>query len=142
MSTVSKVCPVVFRDASMQQILAFEHPRAGVQLVKGFIEPGESPGAAALRELQEESGIANTGVVQDLGAFESGHHGHVWSLQLCTYPHKLPETWTHHCANDGGYDFRFFWHDVNQPPGDNWRPHYRRALETIRERTRPFRWRG
>ena len=142
MSAVSKVCPVVFRDASMQQILAFEHPRSGVQLVKGFIEPGESPRAAALRELQEESGIDNTGVVQDLGAFESGHRGHVWSLQLCTFPHKLPETWTHHCANDGGYDFRFFWHDVNQDPGDNWRPHYRRALEAIRERTRPFRWRG
>jgi len=34
MSTVDKVCPVVFRDASMRQILAFEHPRAGVQLVK------------------------------------------------------------------------------------------------------------
>ena len=142
MSAVSKVCPVVFRDASMQQILAFEHPRSGVQLVKGFIEPGESPRAAALRELQEESGIDNTGVVQDLGAFESGHRGHVWSLQLCTFPHKLPETWTHHCANDGGYDFRFFWHDVNQDPGESWRPHYRRALEAIRERTRPFRWRG
>ena len=142
MSTVSKVCPVVFRDASMQQILAFEHPRAGVQLVKGFIEPGESVRAAALRELQEESGIEDTGVMQDLGAFESGHRGYVWSLQLCTFPHKLPETWTHHCANDGGYDFRFFWHDVNQDPGESWRPHYRRALEAIRERTRAFRWRG
>ena len=54
----------------------------------------------------------------------------------------LPETWTHHCAEDGGYDFRFFWHDVNQDPGEKWRPHYRRALEAIRERTRALRWRG
>jgi hypothetical protein len=27
MSRIDKVCPVVFRDASMRQILAFEHPR-------------------------------------------------------------------------------------------------------------------
>jgi hypothetical protein len=31
MSTVDKVCPVVFRDASMQQILAFEHPKSGAR---------------------------------------------------------------------------------------------------------------
>ena len=65
MSTVDKVCPVVFRDASMRQILAFEHPREGVQLVKGGIEPDE-----------------------------------------------------------------------------NWKEQYRRALEAIRERTVPLRWRG
>ena len=133
---------MVFRDASMRQILAFEHPKAGVQLVKGRIEPGESVRAAALRELQEESGIADTGIAEDLGTLESGHRGHVWSLQLCTFPRRLPETWTHHCADDGGYDFRFFWHDVEQTPDEKWRPHYRRALEAIRERTRPLRWRG
>jgi 8-oxo-dGTP pyrophosphatase MutT (NUDIX family) len=142
MNMADKVCPVVFRDASMRQILAFEHPRAGVQLVKGYIEPGESVRAAALRELAEESGIADFGIAEDLGTFDSEHHGHVWSLQLCTFPRPLPETWTHHCAEDGGYDFRFFWYDLHQPPGGNWRPHYRRALEAIRERTRALRWRG
>jgi 8-oxo-dGTP pyrophosphatase MutT (NUDIX family) len=141
-STIDKVCPVVFRDASMRQILAFEHPRAGLQLVKGFIEPGESTRAAALRELAEESGIADSGIAQDLGAFESGHHGYTWSLQLCTFPRPLPETWTHHCANDGGYDFRFFWHDLQEEAGETWRPHYRRALAEIRQRTRALRWRG
>ena len=114
MSTIDKVCPVVFRDASMRQILAFEHPRRGVQLVKGGVEPGESVRAAALRELEEESGIGQSGVVADLGTWESGHHGHVWSLQLCTFPGRMPERWTHHCAEDGGYDFRFFWHDMDQ----------------------------
>ena len=142
MNMADKVCPVVFRDASMRQILAFEHPRAGVQLVKGYIEPGETVCAAALRELAEESGIADFGIAEDLGTFDSEHHGHVWSIQLCTFPQHLPETWTHHCAEDGGYDFRFFWHDVSQPPGEHWRPHYRRALNAIRERTRALRWRG
>jgi len=142
MSRVDKVCPVVFRDASRRQILAFEHPQTGAQLVKGFIEPGESPRAAALRELEEESGIGDTAIAQDLGTWESGHRGHVWSLQLCTFPRSLPETWTHHCADDGGFDFRFFWQDVNQAPGGNWRPQYQRALAAIRERTRALRWRG
>jgi 8-oxo-dGTP pyrophosphatase MutT (NUDIX family) len=65
MNTADKVCPIVFRDVSMRQILAFEHPRAGVQLVKGYIEPGETVRAAALRELAEESGIADFGVMPE-----------------------------------------------------------------------------
>jgi 8-oxo-dGTP pyrophosphatase MutT (NUDIX family) len=139
---LDKVCPVVFRDASMQQILAFAHPLAGVQLVKGGIEPGESVRAAALRELEEEAGLTNTGIAYDLGTWDSEHKGHVWSLQLCTFTPTLPESWIHHCADDGGHDLRFFWHDVNREASDNWRPPYRRALETIRVRTRPLRWRG
>ena len=142
MSTVDKVCPVVFRDPSMRQILAFEHPREGVQLVKGGVEPGESVRAAALRELEEESGIGDSGIVADLGTLEPGQDGHVWSLQLCTFPRQLPESWTHHCVDDGGQDFRFFWHDVNEKPGPGWQEQFRRALDAIRERSRPHRWRG
>ena len=52
MNFADKACPVVFRDSSLQQILAFEHPKAGLQLVKGRIEPGENARAAALRELR------------------------------------------------------------------------------------------
>jgi 8-oxo-dGTP pyrophosphatase MutT (NUDIX family) len=142
MNVPHKACPVLFRDASMRQILAFEHPQAGLQLVKGVIEPGENARAAALRELEEESGIGDAGIVEDLGTFDSEHKGHVWSLQLCTFKPRLPDKWTHHCADDGGFDFNFFWHDVHDEPGDEWAPQYRRALETIRERTRPLRWRG
>jgi 8-oxo-dGTP pyrophosphatase MutT (NUDIX family) len=132
----------VFRDASLRHILAFEHPEAGVQLVKGGIEPGESVREAALRELQEEAGIANTGIAQDLGTWNPGHGDHVWSLQLCTFTPTLPESWVHHCADDGGHDLKFFWHDVSRDPDESWGPHYRSALQTIRERTRPLRWRG
>jgi 8-oxo-dGTP pyrophosphatase MutT (NUDIX family) len=142
MSFADKAVPVVFRDSSMRQILAFEHPTSGVQLVKGRIEPGENARAAALRELQEEAGIANTAIASDLGTWHSGHKGHIWSLLLCTFRPELPESWTHHCAEDGGYDFRFFWHDLAEEPGEQWRPQYRRALEAIRERTRALRWRG
>jgi len=142
MSKVDKVCPVVFRDPSMRQILAFEHPLEGAQLVKGGIERGESLRAAALRELEEESGITDAGIAEDLGIWDSGYHGHVWSLQLCTVPRRLPDSWTHHCADDGGQDFRFFWHDLHVKPGTNWQEHYRRALEAIWDRTRALRGRG
>jgi 8-oxo-dGTP pyrophosphatase MutT (NUDIX family) len=136
-----KACPVLFRDSSMRQILAFEHPVAGVQLVKGGIESGEDARAAALRELEEEAGIRNVSIARDLGTWNAGHHGHVWSLQLCTYQPSLPASWTHHCIDDGGHDLRFFWHDVHDR-ADHWAPLFRRALETIRERTRFLKWRG
>ena len=142
MTLADKACPVVFRDSSMRHILAFEHPRAGLQIVKGRIEPGEAAPAAALRELAEESGIANTAIARALGVWHSAHKGHIWSLQLCTFAPALPESWTHYCEDDGGVDFRFFWHDLADQPSDRWRPQYRRALDEIRQRTRPLRWRG
>jgi 8-oxo-dGTP pyrophosphatase MutT (NUDIX family) len=141
-SLADKACPVVFRDSSMRQILAFEHPDGDLQLVKGTIEAGEDACDAALRELEEEAGIADISIARDLGTWNSGHNGHVWSLQLCTYPRHLPERWTHRCEDDGGQDYRFFWHDVTREPGQGWADQYLRALATIRERSRPLRWRG
>lgn len=142
MRFADKACPVVFRDASMRQILAFEHPVAGVQLVKGRIEPGEDARAAALRELNEEAGISETMIAEDLGTWQSPHKGDIWSLHLCTFSPSLPERWTHLCEDDGGYEFKFFWHDVNEEFDDKWSPQYRHALEEIRQRTRALRWRG
>lgn len=137
-----KACPVVFRDSSMRQILAFEHPTDGVQLVKGRIESGEDGRAAALRELREEAGIANTSIAKDLGIWNSGYEGQVWSLHLCTYLPDAPEVWTHYCQDDGGHALKFFWHDVHTEAGNGWAPVYRRALAEIRSRTRPLLWRG
>ena len=48
-----KACPVVIRHPAAPEILAFEHPLAGLQLVKGSIEPNETAAAAAVRELYE-----------------------------------------------------------------------------------------
>jgi 8-oxo-dGTP pyrophosphatase MutT (NUDIX family) len=136
-----KACPVMFRDSSMRQILAFEHPVSGLQLVKGGIQRGEDARSAALRELKEEAGIVNTSIARDLGTWNSGDNGHVWSLQLCTYSPGLPETWTHHCEDDGGHDLKFFWQDVHRV-SQEWPDLYQRALATIRERARVLRWRG
>lgn len=141
-SIADKACPVVFRDSSLRQILAFEHPQDGLQLIKGTIEPGEDAHTAALRQLEEEAGICDIAIARDLGTWHSGHNEQVWSLQLCTFSPYLPECWTHHCPDDGGHDLRFFWHDVNAEAGNSWHPQFRRALAVIRERARPLRWRG
>lgn len=132
--TPTKACPVVLRTVQNHlEILAFEHPLAGLQLIKGTIEAGEHPADAAVRELHEESGIEGVAAV-DLGLWESGYEGQVWSLHLCQVAHPLPDTWVHHTQDDGGHDFRFFWHPLDQVPSDRWHRLFRDALSTISER--------
>src|SRR5215472_11631901 len=118
----TKACPVVFRDSTASRILVFRHPSAGIQLVKGTIEPGESPSDAALRELHEEAGIADATVCRDLGLWDAGFDGQVWSLQLCATLTALPECWSHHCPDDGGMELYFFWHDLHADPSEEWHP--------------------
>ena len=40
MNFADKACPVVFRDPSLQQILAFEHPEAGRAIGQGTHRAG------------------------------------------------------------------------------------------------------
>ena len=115
--------------------MVFEHPAAGIQLVKGTIQPGEHPADAALRELREESGIADALISRDLGLWDAEFDGQIWSLQLCIVPRALPEGWHHRCEDDGGLDLRFFWHSLEAEPSENWHPLFRRALEAIRIRS-------
>ncbi|MFO1396506.1 MAG: NUDIX domain-containing protein [Burkholderiales bacterium] len=129
----NKVCPVIFRRrGSIVEVLAFEHPLAGCQLVKGTIEAGESVEAAALRELAEETGIEAASVVRYLGTWCSGFEGQVWAFVECT-PAKLPpESWVHHAPDDGGHSFRFFWHVLGEPPNaEQWHTLYRGALSFV-----------
>jgi hypothetical protein len=130
-----KACPVVFRDSSMREILAFEDPHTGLQLVMADIGSGEDAGTAALRELEQGAGLANMAIARDLGTWSSGHNGQLWSLQLCTYRPKLADSWMHQ-------ERRFQWHDMHRVPGQVWADQYQRALAAIRERARALRWRG
>lgn len=128
-----KACPVVLCFAQRPRILLFRHPQAGVQLVKGTIERGETPAQAALRELAQESGIENATIAQDLGCWESGHHGQVWSFQLCEVREPLPERWFHQTLDDQGHVFEFFWASLDELPYDDCRPVFRRALGFLDE---------
>src|SRR3989441_7132421 len=59
---------VVFRrDGGAPRILLLKHSSGKWMLPKGTIEEGETPEAVALREVREETGIANVRVVADLG---------------------------------------------------------------------------
>lgn len=66
---IDKVCPVVLRKQN-QELLLFQHPLAGIQLVKGTVETfDESYITAAKRELAEESGITK---LSPLGIYAHG----------------------------------------------------------------------
>ena len=126
----TKACPVVIRKKNVHEILAFEHPLAGMQLVKGTIEPGESSAQAALRELYEESGVSSSTVTADLGAWASGFENQIWSFQLCKVG-DLPDSWLHRTADDGGHNFKFFWHPILQTPTRQWHWVYRDAISYL-----------
>jgi len=128
----SKACAVVLRDASAEySILAFRHPLAGCQLVKGTIEVSESPQQAAVRELLEEAGVAAV-AFSELGTWDSEFENQVWSFQVCRPSTQLPDTWTYRCTDDGGLDFAFFWQPLEQQPNLEWHPVHARAFTFVR----------
>ncbi|WP_337171385.1 NUDIX domain-containing protein [Gemmatimonas aurantiaca] len=115
---VVKVVPVVLRrQGDRFEVLVFEHPLAGTQLVKGNVEAGEAIAAAAARELLEESGVIGAVSVRELGAWHQGPPGQVWHFcEMATS--SLPNTWDHDTADDGGHRFTFWWHPIAEraPP--------------------------
>ncbi|MEG2468886.1 MAG: NUDIX domain-containing protein [Comamonas sp.] len=125
-----KACPVVIRGQGAIEILAFEHPLAGLQLVKGTIETGESSRAAALRELREESGLSASNVSADLGIWTSGYANQIWAFHLCEVDSPL-ESWIHRTSDDGGHDFKFFWYPLSQQPNEQWHSLFQGALKYI-----------
>lgn len=129
----NKVCPVLLRNTGDDLlILAFRHPIAGYQLVKGTIELGESDDTAALRELFEESGIDSANIVRHLGIWKSDFENQIWSIYLCETA-GLPDEWIHHTQDEGGLDFAFFWQSLNNNLDSNWHPLYQEALHYIKD---------
>lgn len=104
---IDKVCPVVLRKQN-QEILLFQHPLAGIQLVKGTVETfDESYITAAKRELAEESGITHVISARYLCSWDSGFQNQAWHFVLCECA-DLADSWTFHTQDDGGHDFAFF----------------------------------
>ncbi len=130
--TVGKAVPIVLRgEGDHLDILVFEHPRAGTQLVKGTIETGESAPDAALRELWEESGIDEGRIARDLGVWASPK-GQAWHFHEVRVDVALPERWEHFTQDGGGKLFRFRWHRLVEEPSATWHPIHRDALEFVR----------
>lgn len=126
----AKVCPVITRvSGGRLEILAFEHPSAGKQLVKGSIEAGESPMLAAARELEEESGVRASDFAP-VGETRIG--GTLWYF-FAAHVSGLADAWEHQTMDDHGHQFRFFWHPLDQAPDKEWHRQFHEALAFIRQ---------
>lgn len=130
MPAPQKACPVVIRDRDgLTQILAFRHPVAGLRIVKGSIEAGETPATAAARELEEESGIVGTAVT-DLGSASIGDPPARWHV-FGVATGDLPDEWSHRTSDDQGHVFAFFRHPLDVVPDAEWHVSFREALAYI-----------
>jgi 8-oxo-dGTP pyrophosphatase MutT (NUDIX family) len=149
---INKACPVLLRQRQntnerQLEVLAFRHPLAGLQLVKGTIEPGELPAHAALRELWEEAGI-EARVMSQLGTQTIEATGQLWHFYYCAANRVLPDQWQFYTQDDGGHWFEFFWHplvyDTCQPSAfflreavpamHGWHPMFQQALVFLQQR--------
>jgi len=130
---MNKACPVILRKIDDElEILAFEHPLAGRQLVKGTIEKDEPLVDACVRELAEESGLAAYPYIM-LGVWDTGFENQVWGFYLMTYEGNLPEAWEFYTNDGGGHLFKFFWQPLSQHLNSSWHPLFIGAVEFIRK---------
>lgn len=123
-----KACPIVVRlNSGQPEVLAFAHPSAGKQFVKGTIESDGDSDEAAIRELWEESGIRIVKPLFYIGVHQIGTTRQCWHF----FQHVssgLPETWYHHTANDFGHTFAFFWHPLREPLDQSWHSIFHEAF--------------
>jgi 8-oxo-dGTP pyrophosphatase MutT (NUDIX family) len=131
-NAMNKACPVVLRiNNNKLELLAFTHPKAGNQLVKGGIKKGEHLDSACVRELQEESGI-QAKVVKQLGVWESNFKNQIWGFCLMHYEGILPDTWEFETNDDGGHIYSFFWQPLSGKLNSNWNAVYNDAFQYIK----------
>jgi 8-oxo-dGTP pyrophosphatase MutT (NUDIX family) len=132
MDAQQKACPIVFRVVKgRREVLAFQHPSAGRQFVKGTIESQESPAEAAVRELKEESGLLLPTPMVSVGQCQIGPERNLWHF-FYAEAKGLPDRWSHHTADDHGHVFEFFWHPLDTQLDAHWHPIFHEAYEIIR----------
>jgi 8-oxo-dGTP pyrophosphatase MutT (NUDIX family) len=134
---VEKLCPFVLRgEGPALQILAFRHPLAGLQIVKGTREWGEDIVAGAQREFLEETGFVAKLADGPQWSSEDIVVGQLWHFVPTSSP-NLPETFSFTTDDDGGHLFSFFWHSLEDTPlSPDWHIIFQRALAEIRDHMR------
>jgi 8-oxo-dGTP pyrophosphatase MutT (NUDIX family) len=127
-----KACPIVVRGTrAFREVLAFQHPSAGRQFVKGTIEPGEAPSQAAERELLEESGLSLPSPLVFAGKHEIDMERQLWHFFYAEVS-GLPDSWDHQATDDNGHVFQFFWHPLHAPLDDAWHSLFHEVFGIIR----------
>ncbi|MEL6190717.1 MAG: NUDIX domain-containing protein [Bacteroidota bacterium] len=106
------------------EVLVFDHidfPDVNRQVPGGGIEPGESKENAALRELEEESGIMNARLIRYLGEneYENAYQKQVQRRHffLVQGPEGLPNHWDYLVKSKGeddGLAFHFYWRNLKE----------------------------
>lgn len=125
MAIRQRVLAYVTREKSdVIELLVFAHadfPDAGIQVPAGGVEPGETLEEAVVREIWEETGIANARVVRKLAEEinEAGSvNNHIYHL---IGPKGLADTWDwltndyhneEYRARGESLVFRLFWIDL------------------------------
>ena len=121
-------CPILARQSENGlEILAFRHPFAGTQLVRGLIKDDENLQEAATRALIETSGISINGAPLSLGTSNGVVPRETWNFFLFICP-PLAEEWEHHCIDDDGHNYKFFWQSVEEYLEGDWPAPFIRAL--------------
>lgn len=127
----AKVClAVVKRTANGPALLAFRHPLAGHQLIKGGIAQGEAISAAARRELFEESGVVGPPQFMNLGSAKIGTYDQVWTFLGCS-GNGLPHKWVWRTRDDHGHQYSFFWQPLKVPLNHDWHSDFHAAHHAI-----------
>lgn len=124
-------CPIALHpDGAPRRIPVFQHPTAGLQLVKGSIRTGERHEAAATRELYEGSGLETRNALY-LGSSQNIQRDTEWHFTLCRIVPPVREEWAHHCTDDGGHLFKFHWISLDSPTPEM-HPIFQDAIAWIR----------
>lgn len=128
---MNKACPVILRSINGSvEVLAFTHPLAGNQLVKGTIQLHEHLKQACIRELKEESGIAAQPTLE-LGSWNAHYQNQIWGFCLMETCEPLPDSWEFFTQDDGGHLFRFFWQPLCGELNSEWHPLFVGALKYL-----------
>lgn len=113
-----KVLAYIFRhNGDQKELLVFDHvayPEVSPQVIGGTVDQSESPEAAVIREIFEESGVS-LALQGKIGEFEYYREDidelqlrHVFSFET----NGLKDSWTHVVSagvEDSGLEFYFYW---------------------------------
>jgi ADP-ribose pyrophosphatase YjhB (NUDIX family) len=103
-----RVAAYVIRSTPRPELLIFEHagvPEAGQQVPAGGVNSNENLAQAVLREVNEETGLADVTIVRVLTT-EDKPHPETGQPRRTTYfhlgaPANAPNDWTHHVMGTG-----------------------------------------